>query len=102
MIPELVPAVALAYLLCYSAAYVAKGGQIVMAKRKPAPLKPLKNFDFELVRARLDGLLLNTDRDFQRRVDSAVRTHHPFSVAVRQFIVLNMAVRFGKNSYSAV
>lgn len=36
----------------------------------PVTLRPLKRVDYGLVRAKLDGLLFNVDRDLQRRVKS--------------------------------
>lgn len=36
-------------------------------------LPPLKRFDYALVGDRLEGLLLNTDRDLERKTKAAVR-----------------------------
>ena len=38
---------------------------------KRYPLKPLRQFDYKLVEAKLDGLVINVDRHLQRRLDFA-------------------------------
>lgn len=68
-------------------------------KRRGVPLKPLKKFNFELVGKRLQGLVINVDRDLQRR-KKAVRPSDV--VADRSLSLLNMFIGFTDNSYRAV
>lgn len=67
-------------------------------KRRGVPLKPPKKFNFELVGKRLQGLVINVDRDLQRR-KKAVR---PNVVADRSLSLLNMFIRSTDNSNRAV
>jgi len=69
-----------------------------MAKRYP--LKPLKRFDYKLVEAKLDGLLINVDRDLQRIVRRAESANN--MEASRCLGLLNVMVRFVNNSYRAL
>lgn len=66
----------------------------------PFTLRPLRRVDYGLVRAKLDGLLFNVDRDLQRRVRSFEQSQRWHSA--RQLVGLNATVRFTKNSYDAV
>ena len=45
-----------------------------MAQRYP--LKPLRRFEYKLVDAKLDGLLINADRDLQREMKFAESVHN--------------------------
>jgi hypothetical protein len=69
-----------------------------MAK-KAAPPKPLKEFNYSLVKEKMDGLLINVDRDLQRRVKQAEKVGKP--TALRCTELLNVMVRFAANSYRA-
>jgi hypothetical protein len=68
--------------------------------RKKAPLKPLKNFNYKLVEEGLDGLLLNVDRDLQRRTGLAEDSGDKENA--RCLALLDILVRFSSNSYHAV
>jgi hypothetical protein len=61
--------------------------------------KPFKKFNFELVGKKLQGLLINVDRDLQRQKE-AVRPGDV--VADRSLSLLNMFIRFTDDSYRAV
>lgn len=63
-------------------------------------LKPLRRFDYSLVIERMDGLLINVDRDLQRRGRQALsaRNHD----TERCLSLLNVIIRFARNSYDAV
>lgn len=39
--------------------------------RKTAPLNPLRDFNYRLVKEKLDGLPINVDRDLQRKAKDA-------------------------------
>jgi hypothetical protein len=71
-------------------------------KRTPAPKirvsKPLRRFDYQLVQARMDGLLFNVDRHLQRL--KSRHAHNP--TADRCLSLLNVLLRFARNSYHAV
>jgi hypothetical protein len=69
-----------------------------MAK-KAAPRKPLKEFNYSLVKEKMDGLLINVDRDLQRKVKEAEKARKP--TASRCIELLNVMVRFTANSYHA-
>lgn len=69
-----------------------------MSKRV-APSKPLRDFNYSLVREKMDGLLINVDRDLQRRVKQAEKAGKP--TAMRCTELLNVMVRFAANSYRA-
>jgi hypothetical protein len=73
-----------------------------MAKKKKvaAPPKPLREFNFGLVVTKLEGLLINVDRDLQRRTKQAVNGNRLDSE--RCLALLNIMVRFTHNSYGAV
>lgn len=64
-----------------------------------AKLKALRQFDYKLVQERLDGLLINVDRDLQRAIGS--EPAHP-NVSVRGLLLLDLFVRFAKNAYHAL
>lgn len=68
--------------------------------RKPHQPKPLRNFDYPLVMERMDGLLINVDRDLQRRGRQAAKGKA--DDAERCLSLLNVMVRFARNSYDAV
>jgi len=66
----------------------------------PFTLRPLRHVDYGLVRAKLDGLLFNVDRDLQRRVKNLEQRQQWHGA--RQLVGLNAMVRFTKNTYDAV
>jgi len=72
-----------------------------MQQRKPKlpRLLPLKRFDYKLVQERFEGLLINVDRDLQRRTDQAERARN--FPASRCLTLLDVMVRFAINSYHA-
>lgn len=70
--------------------------------QKPVPTirlsKPLRRFDYQLVQARMDGLLFNIDRHLQR-----LKNQHPNNpTADRCLSLLDVLLRFARNSYHAV
>jgi hypothetical protein len=68
---------------------------------KPRPrMKPLRQFDYALVLERMDGFLINVDRDLQRRGSQALRAGQHDNE--RCILLLNLMVRFARNSYDAV
>jgi hypothetical protein len=67
------------------------------AKRQ---FKPLRRFEYSLVAERMDGLLINIDRDLQRRGLRATQSGN--HNADRCYMLLNLIVRFAQNSYDAV
>jgi hypothetical protein len=69
-----------------------------MAKRYP--LKPLRNFDYKLVEEKLEGVLINVDRDLQRRERAAEKAN--IATRARCLTLLNVMVRFSRNSYHAL
>jgi hypothetical protein len=70
-------------------------------KRKIVPrMKPLRRFDFNLIKNQLEGFLFNVDRDLQRRRDQAAARGD--ADAERVLALLNILVRFANNSYHAV
>jgi len=71
-----------------------------MARKRPHPLEPLRRFDYTLVGPKLEGLLVNIDRDLQRRVNQALAAGD--ADADRCLVLLNMMLRFAWNSYKAV
>ena len=62
--------------------------------------KPLRSFDYKLVQERLDGLLINVDRDLQRAVTNA-RANQP-EISPRALTLLDIFVRFVRNAYHAL
>jgi hypothetical protein len=70
--------------------------------QKPAPKirlsKPLRRFDYQLVQARMDGLLFNVDRHLQRL--KGQQRHN--QTADRCLSLLDVLLRFARNSYHAV
>ncbi len=60
--------------------------------------KPLRNFDYKLVEAKMDGLLFNVDRHLQRLIALNAKNHS----ANRCLSLLNVLLRFTRNSYNAV
>ena|SRR5271157_325335 len=73
---------------------------LVTQRLKLPNLAPLKKFDYALVRAPLDGLLINVDRDLQRRAGQAERIRD--RAASRCLTLLDVMVRFSANSFRAV
>lgn len=67
---------------------------------KSYQLKPLRKFDYALVAERMDGLLINVDRDLQRLGNQAASANAP--ERERRISLLNVIVRFAGNSYEAV
>lgn len=67
--------------------------------RKRSTLPPLQRIDFRLVQTPLDGLLINVDRDLQRRTKDAER-FGSFDMA-RQLVLLDIFVRLVTNAYHA-
>ena len=66
----------------------------------PSPLKPLREFNYQLVATKLDGLYINVSRDLERQIElGAVRGHRQH---VRSLSVLLVMLRFAWNSYGAV
>ncbi|HKM67326.1 MAG TPA: hypothetical protein VJX70_09190 [Candidatus Acidoferrum sp.] len=63
-------------------------------------LKPLKAFDVSLIQRRLDGLLINVDRDLQRRLGSARITNN--SNLFGQLTMATVMNRIAFNSYAAL
>src|SRR5580698_10122532 len=69
-----------------------------MAKRHIP--KPLREFKYQLVAEKMDGLLINTDRDLQRLGNLALqRGQADFERCV---LLMNVLIRFARNSYDAV
>jgi hypothetical protein len=73
-----------------------------MKSTKPVPKirlsKPLRRFDYQLVQARMDGLLFNIDRHLQR-----LKSSHPNDpTADRCLSLLDVLLRFARNSYQSV
>jgi hypothetical protein len=72
-----------------------------MAKKKIVVTpKPLRAFNFELVNRPLEGLLVNVDRDLQRRAKQALQLNNKESE--RCLVLLDIMVRFAHNSLKAV
>jgi hypothetical protein len=72
----------------------------MMKKVPPIKRKQLKPFDYSLIQRPLEGLLLNMDRDLRRRNAQKSRKISDL-LGTRHFVVLDMFVRFAKNSYEA-
>jgi hypothetical protein len=70
------------------------------SKRTVESLPPLRRFDFNLVRARLDGLLFNVNRTLERRAKQAARIHDYDSE--REYVLLMALIRIASNSYNAL
>lgn len=68
-----------------------------MAEERPTPLR---QFYYQLVASRLDGLFFNIDRELQRRVAAAIQRSDKDSE--RQLTVLLVIFRFARNSYQSV
>jgi hypothetical protein len=70
--------------------------------RTPTPKirvsKPLRRFDYQLVQSRMDGFLFNIDRHLQRLKNQYAGN----SSADRCLSLLNVLLRFARNSYNAV
>src|SRR5580698_2750208 len=62
--------------------------------------KPLREFNYKLVEERMDGLLINIDRDLQKRGNQALRANSLDDE--RCLTLLNLMIRFARNSYDAV
>jgi hypothetical protein len=65
-------------------------------KRK---LAPLIGFDVSLIQRRLDGALINIDRDLQRRIRQASQSQS--AALVRQLTLACVMIRIASNSYAA-
>lgn len=64
------------------------------------PLKPLREFNYQLVATKLDGLYINVSRGLERQIQlAAVRGHRQHE---RSLSVLMVMLRFAWNSYGAV
>jgi hypothetical protein len=63
-------------------------------------LKPLRAFDVSLIQRRLDGVLLNVDRDLQRRIAQAGAARN--YDLVRDLTLMNTMIRIASNSYAAI
>jgi hypothetical protein len=62
--------------------------------------EPLRRFNFGLVAERLDGLLINVDRDLQRMTKKAEQVSDKSTA--RCLTLLDVLIRFTTNSYHAV
>lgn len=60
----------------------------------------LREFNYELVRARLDGFFFNVERDLQKQIGMAIRSEDGESE--RCLSLLIVFLRFARNSYDAV
>jgi hypothetical protein len=69
-----------------------------MAKRHTP--KPLREFQYPLVAAKMDGLLFNIDRDLQRHGNQALQRGQ--NDIERCITLVNVMARFARNSYNAV
>jgi hypothetical protein len=69
----------------------------VFPKRK---LKPLVPFDVSLIQKRLDGLLINVDRDLHRRIKAAGAARN--GDLVRQLTLMDVMIRIASNAYAAL
>ena len=69
-------------------------------RRKIEPPPPLRNFDYNLVSERMEGVLTNVDRDLQRRIDFIAGV--PRATGALNLTLLDLLVRFARNSYHAV
>lgn len=69
-------------------------------RKRPIEPKPLKRFDYGLVRDQFAGLLINTDRDLERLVNTA--SSQGEEERDRQLSLLHLFARLAKNSYHAV
>src|SRR5271169_5503549 len=63
-------------------------------------LKPLKAFDVSLIQRRLDGLLINVDRDLQRKLAAARISNN--SKLFGQLAMMTVMNRIASNSYTAL
>ncbi len=73
-----------------------QGGAVPKTKQ----FKPLKNFNYKLVEEKLEGLLVNIDRDLQKRISTAEAISNLENA--RCLCLLNVLVRFTRNSYHAM
>jgi hypothetical protein len=73
-------------------------------KRSPFPsrrkLMPLVSFDVSLVQKRLDGLLINVDRDLHRKIRAAGTARN--GDLVRQLTLMVTMVRIASNAYAGL
>jgi hypothetical protein len=63
-------------------------------------LKPLIAFDVSLVQPRLEGLLVNVDRDLQRKLEKS--GHAPNTNSTRQIILMLTMARITSNAYTGL
>jgi len=62
--------------------------------------KRLREFNYQLVAEKMDGLLINIDRDLQRRGNEQLLRGQ--TDAERCTTLVNLVIRFARNSYNAV
>ncbi len=67
---------------------------------KGTAFKPLKMFDYRLVQEKFEGLLINIDRDLQRRERASSNLRN--LKASRCLVLLDVIVRFARNAYRAM
>jgi hypothetical protein len=70
------------------------------SKKDERGLKPLRRFDFGLVLERMDGALINGDRDLQRLVKRAEAMKDAKNA--RKLMLFVVLMRFAKNSFMSV
>jgi hypothetical protein len=70
------------------------------SKKDERGLKPLRRFDFGLVLERMDGALINVDRDLQRLVKQAEAMKDAKNA--RKLVLFVVLTRFAKNSFMSV
>lgn len=61
--------------------------------------KPLEAFDFQLIQRKFEGILINVDRDLERRLKAAEKKHEELA---RQLLLAILMVRIARNSYAAL
>lgn len=74
-----------------------------MGRRKRSdavPLKPLKGFNYALVNEKFDGLIINVERDLDRKSKQALQRGH--LMAERGFSLLRAFMCFAQNSFRAM
>jgi|SRR5580692_11145718 hypothetical protein len=81
----------------YRNGYMAASKLRILPKGK---LKPLKAFDVSLIQRRLDGLLINVDRDLQRKMAAARMANKPKLFG--QLTMMTVMNRIAFNSYAAL
>ena len=71
-----------------------------MSPKKRAELPPLQRFDYKLVEAPFEGLLVNTDRLLEKKLRWAIAQEQ--GEEFRRLSLLLVMLRFAKNSYAGV